>query len=324
MSHIKAPGALSRARPSPIGGSVAPLRREPTSMETTTSPGAELERGFRLEQAGNAERALEAYQGALSSAVDPLEKVEARVRIARVLRNLARWDESTAESRRAVTMAIGLSAHDLAAEAMNVELGVLQRRGAFREAYDLGEAALQHAKSPRVRGITLQNLGATAGVQGDFRRADEYIEQSAAAFREAGYELGVAIALSNQSIVARELGEAERSIELSLKAIAICRRLNALDALLTAVQNQAHALAMLGRFEEAEEMLTEALGHFVSAQNAIGQAECLEILGELAERRTGNVDTARRCYQRARDIADRAGATVLAERLERRLTPVGH
>ena len=46
-----------------------------------------------------------------------------------------------------------------------------------------------------------------------------------------------------------------------------------------------------GNLEAAEELLTEALGYFTSAQNVIRQAECLEIMGEISERRP-DIETA--------------------------------
>lgn len=288
-------------------------------METTTSPRAHLERGFRLEQAGSYDRALASYRDALAGSLDPLEQAEARLRIARVLRALTRWDEAIKESRKAVELAEKCGASDLAAEALNVELGVLQRRGAFAEATALAEETLARSRSPRVRGITLLNLGTMAGFQREPERADTYFAQAVEAFREADYELGTAIALNNRSVVAKELGNPERAIQLGREAAVLCRRLNALDVLLNAVQNQAHALAMLGQFDDAEELLTESLGHFTSTQNAIGQAECLEVMGEMSERQGKEPFTTRRCYERALEIAQRAGATVLIERLSRRL-----
>jgi tetratricopeptide (TPR) repeat protein len=288
-------------------------------METTTSPRAHLDRGLRFEQAGTSDRALGAYREALAASFDHLEQAEARVRIARVLRTMARWDEAVAESRAAATAADRARADDLVAEAMNIELWVLHLRGASDEATSLGQQALSRAKAPRVRGITLQNLGIIAATRRDFVAADSYFAQSVEAFTQSGYELGTAIAMSNRAAAARDTGEPERALDLARDAAGLARRLNALDVLVGAVQNEAHALVLLGRMEEAEERLTEALGHFSAAGNPIRQAECLEIMGELCERR-GESETARRCYSRARDIARTAGAETLTGRLDRRLT----
>src|SRR3954469_9306173 len=80
---------------------------EPTSepSRTISAARAHLERGYRFEQAGTLERALEAYQDALAARPTPLEEAEGRLRLARVLRTLADWERSRQESREAVRIA---------------------------------------------------------------------------------------------------------------------------------------------------------------------------------------------------------------------------
>jgi tetratricopeptide (TPR) repeat protein len=103
------------------------------------------------------------------------------------------------------------------------------------------------------------------------------------------------------------------------EAIALARRLNALDLLLTGVQNQAAAFAASGRHELAEALLTEALGHFTSAGNLVRQAECLEIMGELSAERPEDRETAARCFARALALATQARDQRLVDRLATRL-----
>jgi tetratricopeptide (TPR) repeat protein len=293
---------------------------EPTPDRTRalSAARAHLDRGFRFEQGGTLERALEAYADALSASPTPAEKVEARLRVARVYRSQADFDRSVVEAREAVRLADEMGADDLAAEAMNVEVGALQARGQFEEADVIAHAAVQRAKSPRVRGITLQNLGRGAAERGEFDRADRYFDDSIAAFREANYDLGLAIALTNAARSALDRGNALRSIEIGHEGILLARRLNVLDVLLTTVQNQAAAFVAIGDLESAEGLLTEALGHFTSARNPQRQAECLEIMGQMNERRP-DADTAVRCYVRARDLATTAGDRPLIDRLTRRI-----
>src|SRR6185437_2464520 len=83
--------------------------------------------------------------------------------------------------------------------------------------------------------------------------------------------------------------------------------------------NQAAAFVELGNMEDAEVLLTEALGHFTSARNYLRQAECLEIMGQMSESRSGDYETAVRCYTRARDLARGAGHQALFDRLTKRL-----
>jgi tetratricopeptide (TPR) repeat protein len=295
-------------------------------MEASTERGrapsaarAHLDRGFRFEQAGSLERALDAYRDALATQPNALEKIEGRLRIARVYRGMGDWDQSRTESAEAIRLANDAGAHDLAAEAMNVEVGSLQSQGRFEEADTMALAAIDRAESPRVRGITLQNLGRSAAERRDFEQSDRYFQASIEAFRAANYEVGVAVALTNAAKAALDRGDAERALDVGNEAIGLARRLNALDVLLTAVQNQAEAFVALGNLDSAESLLTEALGHFTSARNRIRQAECLEVMGRMNERRPDDLSTARRCYERARELALDVGDAPLAERLARRL-----
>jgi tetratricopeptide (TPR) repeat protein len=294
-------------------------------MEFTAEPGraaaaarAHLERGFRFEQGGTLDRALDAYREALAVESPPREQAEARLRIARVYRSLAQYEPSREHSSEAVRIAIAMGDKDLAAEAMNVEVGALQQQGRFEEADALAHQALEIAASNRVRGITLQNLGRGAAERRDFDSADVHFEASIAEFRQANYEIGLAIALANAAKSALDRGDARRSIEIGHEAIAITRRLNSLDILLSAVQNQAAAFLALQETDSAEMLLTEALGHFTSARNPIRQAECLEIMGEMSRLR-GDEETARRCWARARELAIVASDHPLTARLDGRL-----
>ncbi len=231
---------------------------------------------------------------------------------------MAAWADAHAESQRAVAIADAIGADDLAAEAMNVEIGSLQIRGFLAEADELAQKAIHRAQSPRVRGITLQNLGRGAAERRDFEKADHYFAQSITAFRTANYTIGLAVALANGAKAALDRGNAQRSIEVGEEAVTLARRLNALDILLTSVQNLAAAFVMMGRLDSAESLLTEALGYFTSARNVVRQAECLEVMGTISERRP-DLDTAERCYLRARDLAHQAADTPLVDRLNSRL-----
>jgi tetratricopeptide (TPR) repeat protein len=284
-----------------------------------TAARAHLERGFRFESAGSLERALDAYRDALAARPTALEQAEARLRVARVHRARAEYAESLEASRAAVRIATEAGDDDLAAEAMNVEIGALQMQGRFAEADQLGREAISRAQTPRVRGITLQNLGRGAAECGDFATSDRYFDQSIAAFREANYETGLAVALTNAARVALDRGDAQRSIDIGHEAVAIARRLNALEILLTAVQNQAAAFVALADVDSAESLLTEALGHFTSARKPVRQAECLEIMGQMSELKNDR-ETAARCYSRARDLAIGASDQPLVERLTGRIT----
>lgn len=294
---------------------------EPTLERTRalSAARAHLDRGFRFEQAGSLARALEEYRDALASHPLPIDEIEARLRIARVYRTMAAWDMCRVEAEAAIRLADDHREDDLAAEAMNVQLGALQMQGFYDEADELGKRAIARAKSARVRGITLQNLGRSAAERRNFAQSDKYFSASIDAFRSANYDIGLAVALTNAAKSALDQGNAPRALETGHEAIGLARRLNQLDVLLTAVQNQAAAFAVKGDHDAAEGLLTEALGHFTSAKNLIRQAECLEIMGQMSEARAADPETARRCYERARELAITVGDRPLADRLTARL-----
>src|SRR5437763_93367 len=158
------------------------MEQGPEPSRSAVAARAHLDRGFRLEQAGTYERALDAYRDALAASPAPAEQVDARLRMARVYRAMADYALCVSEAREAVRLAEAIDAHDLAAEAMNVEVGALQMQSDFDAADALAQRALAIAESPRVRGITLQNLGRGAAERRDFTTSDPYFDESIEAF----------------------------------------------------------------------------------------------------------------------------------------------
>ena len=86
-----------------------------------------------------------------------------------------------------------------------------------------------------------------------------------------------------------------------------------------ALQNQACALLELGSLERAEMLLGQALGHYAATHNALRQAECLETMGRIHERKPGYLDSAVRSYRLAEKMAKSVDDCVLLDRLQRRL-----
>jgi tetratricopeptide (TPR) repeat protein len=287
---------------------------------TPAGPRPHLEHGLRYEQAGVTDKAIAAYERALVLSVTAAEAAEARIRLARIQRTLNNWDVSLRQARQAAELAASAGNDDLAAEAMNIEVGVHELRGDFGEADRVGREALVRARSPRIRGILLQNLGAVAAQRREFRIAERLFSESVEQFKAARYELGMAIALNNASAAARDAGDFERALELACVATEVTDRIDALDIHMLALQNQAHALLELGSVQRAEEVLGEALGHYAATHNVLRHAECLEVMGRIHEWKAGYLDAALRCYRLAADMASKVGDKPLRERLLRRLT----
>lgn len=282
-----------------------------------------LTTGQRYEQAGACERALAAYRAALDVGGSLEELAEAHLRLARVHRAMASWDAAIVAAREAVRLADATASDDLAAEAMNVEVGVHQLRGDFAAGHALAEQAIARARSPRVRGILLQNRGAMSARAGAFADAEGFFAESVEAFRAAGYDLGMAMALANGSAAALDAGDPPRALHLARQSATIARRLEANDVLVLALQNQAHALVELERLDDAEAILWETFGHFATTGNTLRQAECLEVLGALHARREESHEEAIRCWDRATAMAQSVGDRLLCERIATRRAALG-
>jgi tetratricopeptide (TPR) repeat protein len=289
---------------------------------TPLGPRPHLERGLRYEQAGVTEKAVAAYRSALAASVTAVERAEAHIRLARIHRTVSNWDDAIREADEAARLAGEAGNGDLAAEALNVEVGVHQLRGDFALGERVARRALELARTPRVRGILLQNLGAIAAQRREFHLADRLFSQSVEEFKTARYEVGMAVALNNASAAARDANDFERALELSALAADVSGRIDALDVLMLALQNQAHALLELGSISSAETLLGQALGHYAATRNVLRHAECLEIMGRIEEWKPGYLDAAIRCYQLAAEMATKVGDRVLVERLQRRLARV--
>jgi tetratricopeptide (TPR) repeat protein len=282
-----------------------------------------LETGQRYEQAGAHERALHAYRAVLGAASAPRVRAQAYLRMSRVHRELAAWDDALVAAREAIRTAEELRDDDLVAEAMNAEVGVHQLRGDFEQGHAVAGRALRRARAPRTRGMLLQNRGAMAARSGDLGLAEEFFSESITAFREAGYARGLASALINGSAAALDAGNPERALALAQEASEVALKGQSFDMVMVALQNQGEALVCLDRLDEAESMLGGTLGHFASTGNALRQAECLEILAGLHARRSDGRGTAVRCLERASALARTVGDRVLTERLASRLAALG-
>jgi hypothetical protein len=175
-----------------------------------------------------------------------------------------------------------------------------------------------------VRGILLQNLGTCAAREGDGPAARELFATSLACFRAADYERGVLIALLNVASATVDFGDAAAALPLLAEAGELARALNDVDLLLLVVSVEAEALGKLGRLDEAELRIGEALGFFASAGNDLRRAECLLVLGDIHRAQAGanppgglrdeHRDTAARCYTMAAELATTLAAAALGER----------
>lgn len=275
-----------------------------------------LDRGLRHERAGATERARQCYEEALRLDPAPAVQAEGWRRLADAHRARGAWAESMEAASRSAAIAAAASLADLHAEALNAEGNTHLVRGDVPTAQPLFERALAAADAARVRGIALQSLGVCAARRGEAGEARERFTASLACFRDAGYERGVLIALTNVASAAVDFGEPAAALPLLEEAGALARRLDELDILLHVVTCEAEALGKLGRPADAEARLTEAIGHFATAGNQVRRAECLLVLGGVHAALPGPAatDAARRCYVAAERLAAGCAAPAVQAR----------
>jgi tetratricopeptide (TPR) repeat protein len=280
--------------------------------------------GRRFEYGGDPERALHAYGTALALADTPALRAEAVRRVGDAHRACAAWDEARAAYRESLALARAHDLRDLEAEALNAQGTVAVLLGDAPAAESLFREALRCNPEPRMRGLVLSNLGLCAARLGEHAGAVELFSSSLDHYREAGYDRGVLIALNNIAAAHIETGNAEAALPFLGEAARLAHELTELDLLLLTVRNEAEASLKLGRLDEAERCIGEALGHFSHVGGESRRAECLVIFGDvLRARGTPDQDAAAaRCYERAATMAEQVGAADVAKRARASLADI--
>ncbi len=265
--------------------------------------GDALADGVRLASSGLPQRAIVAFERALLLADTPAQLAEIHRRIGAVHRSQGLWEPALAAVRRSGDVARRSRLHEAEAEAANAEGNVHLARGAHAEASPCYARGLALEPSPRVRAMLLQNLGTCAGLAGDSATARTRFEDALRTFRSVGDERGVVTALNNLAVNRMEQGEWAAALPHLCEVIRLASRLGDLELRLGAACNRAEVLSHLGRLEDAQASLSEAMGFFHSSGNRLQRAQCLRVLGDVyaAYDTADQDDSARRCYALARE-----------------------
>ena len=277
-----------------------------------------LDDGLQFEMAGMLDRALEYYGDALAEAGSPELISESLRRQSHALRLRCAWSEAVEAAQRSAAVARAAGLVDLAAEAQNAEAAVHQTRGDFDVASSLYEGVLELTTSDRLRGVALQNLAATRGMQGDLEGAEQYFRQAFDCFDRAEYAWGRAHVLNNLGRLALDLGKRAAAESLLDDAIAEAKRVGDLDLVAIARLNYAEALLGRAALGEAEEVASAALGHFTTEGNGWRRVECFRLLGDLHAAR-GASELADSFFSAALRLADEIGAKAERQKLTERL-----
>lgn len=285
------------------------------------SPDAEIAAGLAAMRAGDSDGALAAFAAAETQAAtddDPAALSSALRHQSLIWRQRSDWDRAGALAQRAADVAEAAGLREPLAEAYNAAAIVHQARGAYDVAEPLLKAVLTLTYDQRVLGAALANLGSVAALRGDLEGARRRFLEAAQRFRACGYSFGEASVLNNVGRAGLDKGNALVSAPLLRDALGAARRAG--DAELTAIvqRNLAEALGLRGETVEAQQVAHDALATFTAEGNEARRAECLRILGELAER-DGDHDLARARFTEALAAAHAGTSPVEVERATARL-----
>ncbi|MEO5510544.1 MAG: tetratricopeptide repeat protein [Longimicrobiales bacterium] len=266
-----------------------------------------IEEGRRYEAAGNHDRALQRYRAAEEAAEDPAARSEAIRRQSDVHRTRSEWSEATESAEQAERVASAHGLDDLVAEAINAKGAVFHNRGELDEAEPYYNRAIEMAKHPRVSGIVMQNLGTLAAQRGDLETASTRFKEAYDSCKEGGYERGMLFALMNYARSMFEQGNNETAERLLKEAEVLAISMMDLDISHLAALNRAEAMIQRGAYEEAETLVSSALGYYGNSGNPYRRLEALRLLGDITVKR-GPRDQARIFYQAAADLAEKIEA----------------
>jgi non-specific serine/threonine protein kinase len=130
--------------------------------------------------------------------------------------------------------------------------------------------------------MSLTNLGALAGDQGDTSRALALLQESLARLRDLGDKRGIASALHNLAAVTRDAGDLQKAAELHAESLAAWRELGDRWGVAASLHDLARVVERLGDGPRAAGLLGESLTLFTELGIRQGTAGCLEGLAAVA------------------------------------------
>ena len=275
---------------------------------------AEIGQGLTLRTFS--ETRLAFLRDALEIMDNPEERIAQRLRIARVLMDLARWEECEEQLQHALAEATALGDTMLVAPALNDLAALLHHTNRLEEAEPLMRRALAideatFGRQHPILAIRLNNLAQLLKSTNRIEEAEPLIRR-ALAIDEAAFgkrHSNVAIRLSNLASLLQDtnrIGEAEplfrRAFEIDVAAFGEQHPTVAID-----LNNLATLLHDTDRIEEAEPLLRRALqiGEAAFGQRHPTVATYLDNLASVL-RNTGRIEDAEPLMRRALEIDEAA------------------
>lgn len=183
-------------------------------------------------------------------------------------------------------------------------LFVIHGGGGVREDRALVEEMDRHADPWVV--ATGQLLRALVGyADGRIAEAEQAATEALGGYRATGDRWGTATALAALSDVHFLRGEPERALDVMREAVTLVDALGSLEDTTYMRARMALGLNLIGRRQEAENLLHELTGVVRAQGDRIGEAGMVAAWGEL-RRQDGDLEGARESFTRALEIMDRA------------------
>jgi predicted ATPase/DNA-binding winged helix-turn-helix (wHTH) protein len=163
-------------------------------------------------------------------------------------------------------------------------------------------------------------LGALASAQGDYSRAEDYLQQSLSLYEKLGDQSGIAASLNALAVSARDRGAYSSAQSNFERSLACWRLLPDRLAIARCLHNLANVVKVRGDYPRAREALREATHIFEEFGDRSGAAWSINQLGDIS-REQDDFAAARAFYQRAlsafREVGDAWGSA-------RSLTDLGY
>jgi tetratricopeptide (TPR) repeat protein len=234
--------------------------------------------GEALELRGDYTEASAAYASALNDG-DRAVVADARFHLGRVHWRRSRYDEAVREYEAARTIALELGLAELRARIENGLGVVHHARGEYEDARACYKTALDLTSDDVQRGRVLLSLGVVANIEGDFDSARGCYKQSLELARRAGYVRGEALAQHNLGMLAADVQNWDDAEAAYRRCLDLCETMGDRHMIANVLVNRSEVHCGRQRFADAVADCERALGMFATLGDEAGRGDALRWKG---------------------------------------------